>query len=113
MTRFFISLALLISATTQAGITSTNVLVTDVMMYAKNDDYAVDQCLVYVNEPLESRCGSGNRYVIKTNKRVGEMMCSFALSAFVANKKVTISSEDKACDTNHAAPFARYIQLSN
>lgn len=113
MTRILISLALLVSATTQAEITSTNVLVTDVMMYAKNDDYAADQCLVYVNEPVESRCGSGNRYVIKTNKRVGEMMCSFALSAFVANKKVTIGSEDKACDANHAAPFARYIKLSN
>ena len=82
--------------------------VKEVYAYAGDTNYTYDHCVVIFKDPTPSSCANKYRGLIKTDKGIGDLMCSVAMTALVSGKKVRIGSYDDNCNY-HGATVLRYI----
>jgi hypothetical protein len=85
--------------------------VTEVMAYAKDSNYSVDECVVTVADQFTSVCPSNQRFVIKHDTSIGRLMCSFALAALASNKEVKIGSDNDTCSPHQESPYVRFVSI--
>jgi hypothetical protein len=85
--------------------------ITEVMTYATDNAYSVDECVIHVADQFTSICPSNQSFVIKQDTNIGRLMCSVALAAFTSNREVKISSDNDICSPNQGAPYAKLISI--
>jgi len=83
-----------------------------IMAFAQDTEHTANECVLYFETDAKSECSDKKRAVINTDSDIGKLMCSMALTAFVANKTVEIASYDD-CSTTHNAPLVRYVRVIN
>jgi len=85
---------------------------TKIMAFAQDTEHSANECVLYFGTDAKSVCSDKKRAVINTETEIGKLMCSMALTAFIAGKSVELGSYDD-CSPTHNAPFLRHVRVIN